>query len=136
MSEHTMLRHGGWMIAHRANEFAAAQELESGLDSALGESCFFRKRTETGGDRFPFHASSLAIKVEVNQIRRRLAIVPDDIAHQNVDDVIVDWNGFTETSHVQSVATAGAPDYPRFFGSRFFLGGGSRNTSFKAWSTL
>jgi hypothetical protein len=78
------------VIALGPDQLPAAQEIECGLDGALGEPGFFGQGPQTGGNRSPSRASSLAIEAEINEIRRRLAIVPDDVAHEDVDDVIVD----------------------------------------------
>ena len=37
--------------------------------------------------------------MQVNKICGRLLIVTDEVAHQNVEDVIVDWNNFPESRH-------------------------------------
>ncbi len=39
--------------------------------------------------------------MQINEIRGRLSIMPDDIAHQDVEDVIVDWNCVAKTGQVQ-----------------------------------
>jgi len=35
--------------------------------------------------------------MEVNKICSRLLIVPDKITHQNIEDIIVNWNRLFET---------------------------------------
>jgi hypothetical protein len=37
--------------------------------------------------------------MQINQIRGRLLIVTDQIAHQNVENVVVDGNGLFEARH-------------------------------------
>lgn len=79
-----------------------SQEVEGGLDGALRQARFFRDRTQTGLDRFPSCPRSQAEEMKVDQIRRWLTIVADDVAHQNVEDVVVDRDGFAESGHAKS----------------------------------
>lgn len=97
-----MRRDGRGVIALALDQLASAQQLERGLDGALRQARFFRERTQAGLDRFPFCPHGPAEEMDVNEIRRRLAIVSDDIAHEDIEDVIVDWNGFTKTRHRES----------------------------------
>ena len=39
--------------------------------------------------------------MEINQIRRRLTIMSDEIAHEDVNYVIVDWNCFAKSGHFE-----------------------------------
>ena len=94
-----MLRHGGRVIARGLDQFPAAQQLQCGLDGALGEAGCFREGAQAGGDRFPSRARGQAVEINVNEIRRWFLIVPDDVAHENVEDVIVDGDGFAEPRH-------------------------------------
>jgi len=41
--------------------------------------------------------------MQINEIRGRLSVVPDDIAHQDVDDVIVDRNGLAKKRQVPTM---------------------------------
>jgi len=72
---------------------------QRGVNGALGESCCVGDRAHTGANVTPFVSCGLAIKVEVNHKRGRLLIVPDQIAHQHIEHVIVDGNGLSETRH-------------------------------------
>ena len=94
-----MLRHGGWMIAGGADQFPPAQELERGLHGALGKAGFLGEHAQAGRDWFPFSTRRLAVEMEVNEVCRRLAIVPHDVAHENIKHVIVDGNGSAKTRH-------------------------------------
>ena len=94
-----MLRHGGGVITRRLDEFATAQTFECGLDGAFRQAGFFRERTQTRRDRFPSLTCRLSVEKDINEICRRLAIVPDDVAHQDIEDVIVDRNGSAKTRH-------------------------------------
>jgi len=69
------------------------------VDGAFGESSCIRDRAYTCADVAPFVSCSLAIKMQVNYKRGRLLIVPDQIAHQHIEHVIVDGNGAFETRH-------------------------------------
>ena len=87
------------MLALTRNKLAAAKNVERGLDGALRETRLLRKRAQTGRDRFPFRARRLPVEMEINKICRRLTIVADDVPHQNVENVIVDRNGFAKPRH-------------------------------------
>ncbi len=64
-------------------------------------SASMRKLAGTG-----FHfARGLAVEIKINEIRGRLSIVPDDIAHQNVEHIVVDRNCFAETRHFLNVGS-------------------------------
>ena len=94
-----MRRNRSRVFARRVDQLAAAQEIERGLDSAFREAGGFGEGAQTGGDWFPFLAGGQAEKIKVNKIGGRLAIVADDVAHQDVEDVIVDGNGLAEARH-------------------------------------
>jgi hypothetical protein len=102
MAEDAMSWDGCRVIAFSLDQLATAQQLERSLDSALRQAGLFRERTQTGRDGSPSCARGLAVKMEKNEIRGRLAIVPNDVAHQNVEDVIVHEDGFAETRHAKS----------------------------------
>lgn len=72
---------------------------ERGVDGAFGKSRCVGDRAYTGADGVPFVSCSLAVKVQVNHKRGRLLIVPHQIAHQHVENVIVDGNGLSEARH-------------------------------------
>ena len=97
-----MERSGGRVITLSFDQLAATQQIEGGLDGALRQARFFRERAEAGFDRFPFRAHGLAEEMEVDEIRSRLAIVSDDVAHEDIEDVVVHGDGFAETRHRES----------------------------------
>ena len=72
------------------------------MDRAFGKAGGVGKRSYARDDRFPFLPRGLAIKIQINQISGGLLIVPDQIAHQDVENVIVDGKGFATTRHVVS----------------------------------
>ena len=87
------------MIGGRRDELSAPQMCERRVDGAFGESGCVGDRAHTGADVAPFISCGLAVKVQVNHKRGRLLIVPDQIAHQHIQHVIVDGNGAFETRH-------------------------------------
>jgi hypothetical protein len=72
---------------------------ERGVDGTFGESRCVGDCAHTGADRSPFVSRSLTVEVQVNHERGRLLIVPDQIAHQHIENVIVDGNGAFEPRH-------------------------------------
>ncbi len=97
MAQHAVPRDGGGVITSRVDEFATAQILERGLDAALGKTGRIRQVAQAFHDRSPFVPGGLTVKIQIDEISRRLAIVADDVPHQDVDNVIVDWNRFAKT---------------------------------------
>jgi len=69
------------------------------LDGALGKAGRVGKRSYARDDRFPFLPHGLAVETQIHQISSGLLIVPDQIAHEHVEDVIVNRNGFAKTGH-------------------------------------
>ena len=96
-----MFRHGGRVIADRADEFAPAQELQGGLHGALRKAGRLGELAQAAGDWFPFPASGETVKIEINQIRGGLLVVADDVAHQDIERIIVDGNYFGEAGHLK-----------------------------------
>jgi hypothetical protein len=78
------------VLVRGGDQLTAAKKLKGRLDGAFRETRPFREEAEAGGHGFPFRAARLAVEVEINEIRGRLPIVADDIAHENVEDVVVD----------------------------------------------
>jgi hypothetical protein len=71
------------------------------VNGAFGKSSCVSDCAHTGTDVAPSVSGSLAVKVQVNDIRGWLLIVPDQIAHQHIQNVIVDGNGLSKTRHNQ-----------------------------------
>ena len=94
-----MCSNSGGVRSSGDDQFAPAQSFERGLDGTLGEAGGVGQCAQTSRDRFPCISRGLAVQIKINEIGRRLSIVPDDIAHQNVDDVIIDWNCFAKPWH-------------------------------------
>ena len=70
---------------------------ERRLDGAFGYSGCVSDRAHTGADAAPFVSCGLAVQVQINHKRGGLSIVADQIAHQRIQDVIVDQNSAFET---------------------------------------
>jgi hypothetical protein len=87
------------VIARSDDEFAPAQTRERGVNGAFGKSSCIGERPQTDRDGFPFRRNCSAIEIQINQIGGRLLIVADQITHENVEDVVVDWNGLLEPRH-------------------------------------
>jgi hypothetical protein len=94
-----MTRSGRRVVALSDDQFPSAQRCEGDLNGTFGKASRVGERSYTGDDRLPFLSRGLSVKKEINQIRRRLLIVPDQIAHQDVENVIVDGNGLFEARH-------------------------------------
>ena len=69
------------------------------MHSALGKTGRVGKRAQTKSERLPFVSRSLAIEIQIYQIGSGLLVVADDIAHQNVEHVVVDRDGLFEARH-------------------------------------
>ena len=74
---------------------------ERGVNGAFGKSRSVGDRAHTGADVTPFVSCGQAVKVQVNYKSGRLFIVPDQIAHEHIENVIVDRNGLSETRHLR-----------------------------------
>ncbi len=94
-----MARRGRGVIAFRDDQLTAAQGLKGDLDCTLGKACRVGKRSYARRNRFPSLPRGLSVKIDINQIRSRLLIVPDQIAHQDIENVIIDGNGLFEARH-------------------------------------
>ncbi len=94
-----MTRSGGGVVAGSDDQFAAAQFCEGCLDGAFGKAGRVGKRSYARDDRFPFLSRGLAVKIQINQISGWLLVMPDQIAHQDIENVIVNWDCFAEARH-------------------------------------
>lgn len=94
-----MIRQSRGVLAFGLDQLAAAQEFQGGLDSAFRKTGFLGNGPETGRDRLPFYPRGLAVEMKVNKIRGRLPIMADNVAHQDVENVVVDWDRLTESGH-------------------------------------
>jgi len=71
------------------------------VNGAFGKSSCVSDCADTGTDVAPSVSRSLAVEVQVNHKRSRLLIVSNQIAHQNIQNVIVDGNVLSKTRHNQ-----------------------------------
>ena len=91
--------HGGGMSARCLHQLAEMQRSEGALDRTFGKSGFIGQHAQTGIDRSPALASGAPGKIKIDEECRRLLIMSDDIAHQDIEDVIIDRHGLMEARH-------------------------------------
>jgi hypothetical protein len=60
---------------------------------------FIGQHAQASFDRLPVLASRASGKIKINEESSRLLIVPDDIAHEDIEHVIIDWHRSLETRH-------------------------------------
>lgn len=75
------------------------QGSEGALDCAFAQTSFIGQHAQAGIDRLPALASGASGKIKIDEECRRLLIVSDDIAHQHIQNVIIDRHGLMETRH-------------------------------------
>ena len=94
-----MLREGSRVDTGGFNQFAPAQGFEGELDRAFRETGFLRDRAQARANGTPSSALRGVVKPQINEKCGRLAIVADQVAHQDVKNVIVDRNGMAKARH-------------------------------------
>jgi hypothetical protein len=99
MSEDPVLRHRGHVILGGPDQLAGTQLLDCNLSRAFRKTCGLRDHAKAGCNRSPFLPLSLAVEIEICQKSGGLVIVTDQIAHQDIQNIIVDWNGFAKARH-------------------------------------
>src|SRR4051794_19876322 len=87
------------VITGRLDQLTPTKKIERSLHRAFRETSRFGDDAQTRCDGLPFRASCLAVEPDVNQIGRGLAVMADDVAHQDIEDIVVDWNCFTKSRH-------------------------------------
>lgn len=102
-----MARSSRSMVACGGDQFAAAKGCDGDLDCAFGKASRVGKRSQTGGHRLPFLSRGLAVKIKVNQISGWPLVVTDQIAHQDVENVVVDAHGLFEARHEEKMRAEG-----------------------------
>jgi len=95
-----MGRHRGRMSARCLHQLAEMQRSEGALHCTFGQAAFIGQHTQAGIDRSPALASSAPGKIKIDEECRRLLIVSDDIAHQHIQNIIIDRHGLTEARHI------------------------------------
>ena len=96
-----MGRHRGPMSARCFHQLAKLQRRQSVLHCTLGKPGFVGQNAQAGIDRSPALASSAAGKIEIDEECRRLLIVSDNIAHEHIQNVIIDRHGLMEARHTR-----------------------------------
>jgi len=94
-----MGRDRGGMSARCLHQLAEMQRGKSALHGTFGQADFFGQHAQTGIDRSPVLASGASGKIKIDQECRRLLIVSDDIAHQHIQNVVIDRDGLMEARH-------------------------------------
>jgi hypothetical protein len=99
VAQNAMPRLCSRVVTYCHDQLAPTKVAEAGLDGALGKSRCLGEHPQTCPDRFPLIPRGLAIQMQINKIRCGLVIVSDKIAHQDVDDVVINWNASFKTRH-------------------------------------
>ncbi len=99
MSQDPVSREGSGVLAFGLDQLAATQQFERSLDRTLREARLIRKHSQARGDRAPSPPRPSSIERQVNEVGRGLAIVTDNVTHQDVQDIIVDRNCLTKSRH-------------------------------------
>jgi hypothetical protein len=81
------------------HQLAEVQCGQGALHGAFGKSGFIGQHAQAGFDRPPTEASGTPGEIEIDKECCWLLIVPDNITHQHVQDVIIDRHGLMETRH-------------------------------------
>ena len=89
------------MSARCLHQLAEMQGSEGALDCTFGQAGFFGQHAQTGVYRSPALANGAPGKIKIDEECRRLLIMSDDIAHQDIEDVVIDLNCLTEAGHVE-----------------------------------
>jgi hypothetical protein len=92
VAKNAVARSSGRVIGSRRNQLPTPQMCERRMDGAFGESGCVGDRAHAGANVAPSISCGLTVKVEVNYKRRWLLIVPDQITHQHIQQIIVDRN--------------------------------------------
>jgi hypothetical protein len=74
---------------------------ERNLGCALRQACGISDGSKTCGNGFPMMSHGLAVKVQINKIGSRFLVVPNQVAHQNIEHVIVNRNRLFEARHME-----------------------------------
>src|ERR1044071_6286561 len=99
MTEHTVLGHCGRMGAGCDDKLAVTQSVERVLDGTLGQACFFGDHPETHCHWSPPLPRSAPKQKQVKKKSGMRIIVRDEIAHKNVEHVVVHRHSDTAARH-------------------------------------
>jgi hypothetical protein len=100
-----MCGHGGPVRARCFHQLPILQREHRALNGALGKAGFIGQHAQAGFNRLPVLAGGAAGKIKINQEGSRLLIMPDDIAHEHVENVIINWNGSAVARQDQVLST-------------------------------
>ena len=99
MAQHTMPRCCRRMIAFGREELTTLQRGERGLHGALRQAGVVGQFAQAPGHRAPILSDGLTIEPDVDEKRRRLLVVSDEIAQQDIEHIVVNGHGAAEARH-------------------------------------
>jgi hypothetical protein len=99
MAQNAMLRQSSHMRALRSNQLAPSQPFQGDLHRAFGKAGSFRDHSQAGADWPPSLSLCRAIKMKVNEKSGWLMVVPNQVGHQNIENIIIDRDRPAETRH-------------------------------------
>ncbi len=91
--------YGGSVGARGFYQLPILQSDNGALHRAFGQTGFIGQHAQTGFDRSPVLAGGAPGKIKINEKGSRLLIMPHDIAHEDVEHVVIDWHRSVETRH-------------------------------------
>ena len=94
-----MGRHRGPMSARCLHQLAEVQCGKGALHRTFGEAGFIGQHAQAGLDRSPALASGAPGKIKIDEECCRFLIVSDKIAHQDIQNVIIDRHRLMEARH-------------------------------------
>jgi hypothetical protein len=100
MAQDAVSPRGRGVRAGGFDQLTMAQLSQRHLHRAFRQTCSFCDRAQALRDWSPILSFTLPIKVEINEKGPRLLIVPDQITHQNIQNVVVDRDAFAVTWHL------------------------------------
>ena len=98
-------------------QLAILQSGDGALHRAFGQTGFIGQHPQARFDRSPMLAGGAAREIKINEKGGRLLIVPDDIAHEHVENIIIDWNDSVKARH-RRILSAIPINGHRFLASR------------------
>src|SRR4051812_20497082 len=99
MSQNPMRRYGSSMVARCLHQLAELQGGDRVLHCAFGKPGFIGEHAQAGFDGLPALTGGAAGEKKIDEKCRWLLIVPDDITHQDIENVIVYGNSSMKTRH-------------------------------------
>jgi len=87
------------MRAGGFDQLATAQPSERHLHRTFRQPRSFGDRAQALRDRSPVLSLSRPVEVQIDEKGTRLLIVSDQIAHQNIQNIVVDRDTLAETRH-------------------------------------